>query len=97
VEAVRQVVGRSEALKAELDRPSRPLRRLLIKNPIEAFTGGEAWGKENGERTFFTYDGTSLATKFSLPATQREAFLELLRELVDWRLAQYLSRGQAGD
>jgi superfamily II DNA or RNA helicase/HKD family nuclease len=67
------------------------LQKLLIDNPIEAFigargTGGIQYFKFDGETFSFTSEISDLATTGAL-----------LREVLDWRLAQYLSRGQVAD
>ncbi len=66
------------------------LRKLLEKNPIDAWTGG----KGTGDQSFFTYDGRELRTTFDVPSSERERFQELTRELADWRLGEYLDRHQ---
>ena len=67
------------------------LKRLLVDNPIEAFINSRGMGGV----TYFKFDGESFAFAFEIsdPAT----FGALLREILDWRLAQYLSRGQFAD
>ncbi len=37
-----------------------------------------------------------LSTHINVPAGAREDFQNLVRELVDWRLAEYLGRGESG-
>jgi hypothetical protein len=78
---LREDVGES------LDNASE-LRKLLEKNPIEAWTGG----KGTGDQSFFAYDGRALRTTFEIPSPERERFQELARELADWRLGEYLDR-----
>jgi superfamily II DNA or RNA helicase/HKD family nuclease/diadenosine tetraphosphate (Ap4A) HIT family hydrolase len=70
---------------------SKSLRRLLIDNPIRAFVGGQG----TGEVSYFGLDGDRLSTGFE--ASDSGTFKELLREILDWRLAQYLSRQSSGD
>jgi superfamily II DNA or RNA helicase len=62
------------------------LRRLLIDNPINAFV--EARG--TGGVRYFRFDDDRLSTTFEVDAPG--AFRDLLREVLDWRLAQYLDR-----
>jgi superfamily II DNA or RNA helicase/diadenosine tetraphosphate (Ap4A) HIT family hydrolase len=69
---------------------SRSLRRLLIENPIRAFVEG----KGTDDVSFFRFEGDRLATTFE--AGDVGSFRELLREILDWRLAQYLSRELSG-
>jgi hypothetical protein len=65
------------------------LHRLLINNPIEAFINDKGMGGV----PYFKFDGRSFAFAFRIP--DLVPFSTLLREILDWRLAQYLSRGQA--
>jgi hypothetical protein len=67
------------------------LRQLLESKPIAAWTGARG----TRDRQFFEYDGGKFATTFAVPPEMRTSLQELTRELVDWRLAQYLSRAQA--
>jgi len=70
-----------------LNAPSE-LTRLLLVNPIAAWTGGR--GMNN--RVYFQYQGGVFSSTLSLEPELKEPFQELVRELVDWRLAEYLSR-----
>jgi superfamily II DNA or RNA helicase/diadenosine tetraphosphate (Ap4A) HIT family hydrolase len=65
------------------------LTRMLEVNPINAWTGD---GNSN-RKTFFSYRDRNFASKMTLAAELRNAFQELVRELADWRLAEYLDRG----
>ena len=90
-EGVRRIARRSGALRDDFDarlEDDADLRRLLEQNPIAAWTGGRG----TGGRSFFAYDDGVFRTTFSVPEQQRSAFAGLLRELVDWRLAEYLDR-----
>jgi superfamily II DNA or RNA helicase/diadenosine tetraphosphate (Ap4A) HIT family hydrolase len=94
--AVRRVAGRSAKLRADLgvafeNRPE--LLKLLEKNPIPAWTGGKG---TKGKR-FFRYEEGSLKTTFALSDDRREDFQTLARELVEWRLADYLQRSHVRD
>lgn len=64
------------------------LRKLLEENPIKAWTEGRG----TGEVSYFTYDGLNLSTAFTIEPALREALRDLVRELVEWRLAVYLRR-----
>jgi len=66
----------------------KDLIRLLETNPIEAWTGGRG----TGSRAYFTYQDGRFSTRGSIDAALREPFQELVRELAEWRLAEYLSR-----
>jgi len=64
------------------------LRRHLEANPIAAWSGGAG---THGV-PYFTYEGSYFSTRFDVPDSHRQAFQELAREIVDWRLAEYLRR-----
>jgi hypothetical protein len=67
------------------------LRRYLEENPIAAWTGGRGTG---GHR-YFAYEDGVFSTTFEVRPEQQETLGELVRELVDWRLAEYLDRAKA--
>ncbi len=69
---------------------AKDLRRLLVENPIRAFVGGQG----TGDVSYFRFEGERLSTTFE--ASDASSFQELLREILDWRLAQYLSRQGPG-
>jgi len=69
------------------------LERLLERNPIAAWCGG----KGTGGTTFFAYRDRTFRTTFDVPIADRRDLQELVRELADWRLAQYLSRRPTRD
>lgn len=64
------------------------LRRLVIENPVGAWTGGLG----TGGVAYFSYTNEQFASTFTTPADQREAFQDLVREIVEWRLAVYVRR-----
>jgi len=64
------------------------LQQLLEENPIEAWVGGKGMGGTE----FFAYDQGTFSTTFDVPAGQREATQDLIRELTEWRLGAYLYR-----
>jgi len=84
---VRRMAARSAALSREIEQHD-DLESLLINQPIHAFTGGNTgepspyFRFENGR--FHVTVGGGEGTKAALP--------EMLREICDLRLAQYLSR-----
>ena len=90
----RRIARRSQTLRDDvgdnLEDDSR-LRSLIVKNPIEAWTGG----KGTGGRAYFHYESGEFATNLPVAEESREDFQNLVRELVDWRLAEYLDRGDA--
>jgi hypothetical protein len=69
---------------------SRDLQRLLVENPIRAFVGGQG----TGEVSYFRFERDRLSTTFE--TNDVDSFQEILREILDWRLAQYLSRQNPG-
>lgn len=86
-----RLVDRTPSLKAEIDIPlSNPqaVRRLLEENPINAWAGGR--GTEGGP--YFAYADGVFRTTFVVAAPLRESFVMLVRELVEWRLAEYIGR-----
>jgi len=89
-----RLARRSAALRGdvgeELDDPVR-LRAYLEKNPIAAWVGA----KGTGGAPYFIYEHQSLRSTFSVPDDLRSDFQELVREIVDWRLAEYLQRSSS--
>jgi superfamily II DNA or RNA helicase len=67
------------------------LKRLLINNPIDVFVKARGMGGVS----HFTFDSGNFAFAFQIH--DRTAFGALIREILDWRLAQYLSRGKVSD
>jgi len=88
---VTQLARRSARLQedfgAALDDP-QALKHHLEVNPIAAWSGGAG---THGV-AYFAYDTGRFSSRFDIPLPHREAFQELVRELVDWRLAEYLQR-----
>jgi hypothetical protein len=62
------------------------LPAMLVRNPIAAWVGG----KGTGGRSYFAYEGDVFSLTTNVSTENREALQELVRELVDWRLAEYL-------
>lgn len=85
------LAGRSVKLRADvtvpLDSPQM-LRQYLERNPIAAWTGGNA----TRQKVFFTYRDGVFATNFHLAPDARPLFQGLAREIIEWRLAEYLQR-----
>ena len=69
------------------------LKHHLEVNPIAAWSGGAG---THGV-AYFAYEAGRFSSRFDVPSPQREAFQELVRELVDWRLAEYLQRQPGTD
>jgi superfamily II DNA or RNA helicase len=88
---VSQLARRSARLQEDFGAAladSQALTRHLEVNPIAAWSGGAG---THGV-AYFASEGGRLSSRFDVPAPHREAFQELVRELVDWRLAEYLRR-----
>jgi hypothetical protein len=94
VQNIRRMANRSAALRADLGqehlKSDLRLQRHLERNPIEAWT--------NTGKAYFEYREGVFRWVGGELGPHRERFAGLLRELVDWRLAEYLDRGreQAG-
>ncbi len=90
-QTVTQLARRSARLQQDfgpaLTDPAALTRHLEI-NPIAAWSGGAG---THGV-PYFAYQEGHFGSRFDVPAPHREAFQELVRELVDWRLAEYLQR-----
>src|SRR5262249_23488922 len=65
----------------------------LELNPIAAWSGGAG---THGV-PYFAYEARQFSSRFDVSPREREAFQELVRELLDWRLAEYLQRQPATD
>lgn len=86
-----RLAGRIPALRAEVGGAlddSTALHGLIETHPIRAWTGTGAIN----DQVAFAYEIKRLRYLGSVPPVAREAFRALVRELVDWRLAEYLSR-----
>lgn len=64
------------------------LRKLIETNPIAAWTGT---GAIPGS-VAFTYSNGTFSYAGAVPPETRNTFQDLVRELVEWRLAEYLGR-----
>lgn len=67
------------------------VQRLLVKNPIHAWTGGNT---AKGAVFFRYQDGQFSST---VGKAGDETLTSLVREMVDWRLVEYLERGLHGE
>lgn len=88
--AVARLAGRSANLRADISEEIEDLDklgRLLERNPIDAWCGGKGTRK----KAFFQYeDGVFRSVGFE--TSERKALQGLVREIVDWRLGEYLER-----
>ena len=93
---VNRLASRTAAIRADLGlKPDaeRELRDLLERNPIRAWLDG----KGTGGKQYFAFErGQFNCTLKMAGADRRQAFQELVRELVDWRLATYIQRPGQG-
>ena len=101
VQAVRRMADRSAALRTDLGEEhlesDSKLRRHMEVNPIRVLTNsGSARRNEAGgtDKVYFEYREGIFRWVGGELGTHRERFAGLLRELVDWRLAEYLDRGR---
>ncbi|MDB4698830.1 DEAD/DEAH box helicase, partial [Candidatus Latescibacteria bacterium] len=64
------------------------VRKLLIDNPIAVWCGGRG----TGGTAYFSFEENVFRFLVDLPEQHREDFQEWVREILDWRLAEYVSR-----
>ncbi|MEQ1581442.1 MAG: DUF3427 domain-containing protein [Steroidobacteraceae bacterium] len=64
------------------------LQKHLRDNPIDAWVGGRA----TGGAQYFSYDNGTFRSELTVPARLTPPAQELIREIVDWRLAEYFAR-----
>jgi superfamily II DNA or RNA helicase/HKD family nuclease len=99
-----RIAERSPFLRQELAATMREsagtVAAMLRSNPLRAWTG-----TKRGEGSdFFEMNGDRFATKFGvgsgasvMGSGDRETLPVLTRELVEWRMAEYLARADLGD
>ena len=95
VAAFARITGRSAALRADVSvdlDDTRALQRLLVKNPIAAWVSR----RSPSGAPYLVLDGNTLRSGPALATEQRDALVDLVAEVVEWRLAEYLSRLTAG-
>jgi hypothetical protein len=96
-QAVRRIASRSSVLRADIGdkhlESDQRLRKHLESNPIQAWIG-QASGRG---KAYFEYEGEEFRWQGPSDIADREHFALLVRELVEWRLAEYLDRsGEQG-
>lgn len=95
VSEFRRIARRSDILRHDvsdaLEHDGR-LRTLILENPVAAWSEGRG---TSGNK-YFNCDGSTFQFALTIPPERRDDFQNLLRELVDWRLAEYLERGKPG-
>lgn len=74
-----------------LDDPGE-LRKLIEENPVFFLVRGQGMGNVQ----YFAYEHGVFRTTFDVSARLQPAFREHAREIVDWRLAEYLARARHG-
>src|SRR5262249_39843728 len=92
-ESFSRVAARSPKWQNEVAIPlddRNGIKKLLEQNPIAAWTGGRG----TSGVPYFKYEKGVFRSSFQLDQNIKVAFQELVREIVDWRLAQYLVRGE---
>jgi superfamily II DNA or RNA helicase/diadenosine tetraphosphate (Ap4A) HIT family hydrolase len=101
VQAVRRMADRSAVLREDIGEEhlesDAKLRRHLAANPIKAWTNSGSVrrnGAAGNDKVYFEYREGIFRWVGSDLGPHRARFAELLRELVDWRLAEYLDRGK---
>ncbi len=90
----RRVARRSKTLRDDVGdalEDDAALALLLEQNPIAAWCGG----KGTGGKAYFQYSEKVFSSDMTIPSECREEFQMMVRELTDWRLAEYLDRGSA--
>ncbi len=84
-----RIVRRSAKIRPEVEADlddRKALRKYLEKNPVHFWAAGE----------YFSYQNGRFRTSFDVPSEQKPLFQDLVREIVDWRLASYLERVAKG-
>lgn len=69
------------------------LEAHLKKNPIEAWIGG----KGTAGTKYFSFESPIFRSEHRIPDNSIAAAQELIREIVDWRLAEYFARPTASN
>ncbi len=93
-ERIAQLASRNPSLRRDISADlanKTELRRMIEKGPIDAWVEGRG---TNGSRHFAYQDGI-FATTFDATGLQRQNLNDLVEEIVDWRLADYLGRDRA--
>jgi hypothetical protein len=86
-----RVAGRSAQTRSDVSVPldsHGELRTLIEDNPIRAWTGAD----RAGSAPYFVYSEGEFRSVLEVPQDVRAAYQEMVREIVDWRMAEYLRR-----
>ncbi len=92
---VGKLAATSSRLRSDLSVQPEDLaavQTLLKKDPIAAWTGA----KGTKGKPYFEFSDDTFRATFSVSDAERESFRELTRELVEWRLAEYLGLEEEG-
>lgn len=89
-EAVREMAQRVGWIKRDLgvELTERELEKLLEEHPIRVWTDG----KGMGGIAYFDYEGKIFKSNAKLSGVEALPLAELIREIVEWRLAEYAER-----
>lgn len=90
-ERFRRIAHHSPRLRQELETTladGQNLVSMVRENPMRAWAGT----KRGGGSHYFSIDGDRFGTKFDIAAEHKPAFVDLVGEIVDWRLAEYVDR-----
>lgn len=88
---VARFAARNPRFKQDISVPlndTGKVKRLLIENPIAAWIAGKGTGGE----AYFGFAEDSFHTMFEVAPAVQSTFVDMVREIIDWRLAQYLDR-----
>ena len=93
-ERIHQFISGNESLGGEIDRKILDDRIELfthvMRNPINAWVGGNR--KSKNVESFFEITDGMLRSKYSVGNSLAAIYRDMVREIVDWRIAEYLSR-----
>ncbi len=93
-EQFRRLANRSPILREDMGEALQDdgkLQSLIVQNPIEAWVGG----KGTGDTSYFEYADKVFRFRPTVPLDQRQAIQSLVREIAEWRLAEYQTRSAA--
>jgi len=92
-QTAKRIVSKSSVLQADFGpawSDESTLISLLEDNPIAAWIGGRG----TGGQSYFAYSNGDFQSIIPDQENYRSTFQEFTRELVDWRLAEYISRAR---
>jgi superfamily II DNA or RNA helicase/diadenosine tetraphosphate (Ap4A) HIT family hydrolase/HKD family nuclease len=68
------------------------IRRLIVEQPLGAWTGG----KGTGGQPYFTFEDDVFATSFTVRSELATTFRGMMSEIIEWRIGEYLHRAHDG-